>query len=216
MSFIKTSHDHDDAMLRTASASVCARQQDRTKGRVTHVIGQFEIDFEMTAVQRRIVERLAPVYTDEIVETVLRPVLESHQGTPSIRLIDWMLTNFAKSRRVVITQEDGERINVFNAYKTMLAHYRRRHFDAFRRRLRIKIKAPCGQLETTIAQLNFYWWSLRTGILAWVRKHADEIEQDMNEVTSRRRRRRGPGQRRSELSTAPTSKVSIYSAKEAE
>lgn len=208
MSFIKLSST-ETHVLKTSSASNCARTQDDTKGSVRHNVGRFVIDFEMTAVQKSIVERLAPLYTDEMVECVLRPVIEQHEGWPSIRVIDWMLTNFAKSRRIVCTKLDGERVNVFLAYKSMLAFFRRRNFDAFRRRLRITIRTPHGDLHSTIAQLNFYAWAHHTGILKWCRSHADEIERDMNEVASRRRLRR-PGQRRSELSTAPRTKVAIY------
>jgi hypothetical protein len=211
MSFIRFEEGAEARSVRAASASACARQQDRTQGAVEHRVGRFRIDFEMTAMQRGIVERLEGFYTDEVVEGVLRPVLEQHEGWPSIRIIDWMLTNFAKSRRVVCTKlTTGEPVNVFMAYKTQLAFFRRRNFDAFRRRLRVSIDAPGGEMHSTIAQLNFYAWAHQTGILAWCRKHADEIEKDMNDVAVRKKAR-PPGQRRrTELSAAPRSKVAIY------
>lgn len=215
MSFIKICEASDELCVKTASASACARTQDGTKGSVRHTVGKFEIDFQMNAMQRSIVERLEPFYTDELIEQVLRPILEQHAGWPSIRVIDWMLTNFAKSRRVVCTQEGGDRINVFLAYKSQLSFFRRRNFDAFRRRLRVKIHTPSGELESTIAQLNFYAWAIRSGILDWCRRHAAEVESDMNETAQRRRTRKAGQRRRSELSAAPPTKVTIYEAQAA-
>lgn len=209
-SFIKLSSDADDVRIRAASAVLCAQRQDNTKGSVHHAIGRFEVDFQMTSMQRRILERLVPIYTDDICEDVLRPVLEQHEGWPSIRLIDWALTNFAKSRRVFCMQQNGQRINVFLAYKTQLSFFRRRNFDAFRRRLRIKICSPGGDMFSTIAQLNFYAWAHETGILQWCRANASEVEEHMNTAV-RQRTTRKPGQRRrSELSSAPRAKVAIY------
>ena len=209
MSFVKLAAEQDGAFARTATASSCARTQDLTKGSVRHMIGRFEVDFAMTEMQRTILERLVPFYTDETIDAVLRPVLEAHEGWPSIRVIDWMLTNFAKSRRVVCTSGGG-RLNVFLAYKAQLAFFRRRNFDAFRRRLRVTIHTDKGELHSTIAQLNFYAWAHQTGILEWCRRHAEEIERDMNDVASKRRAQGSQRRRRSELSVAPRTKIAIY------
>lgn len=213
MSFIKSGTLHEDVVVGVASASACARSQDRTKGSVHAVVGErFEVDFRMSAMQRTILERLVPFYTDETIDAVLRPVIEQHEGWPSIRVIDWLLTNFSKSRRVVCTTPgSGERLNVFIAYKAQLAFFRRRNFDAFRRRLRVVVRTDKGELHSTIAQLNFYAWAHQTGILEWCRRHAGEIERDMLDMASRRKARAG-GRRRAELSAAPRTKVAIYEA----
>ena len=210
MSFIKASVDHNDVMVGAASAAACIRSQDRTKGSVRCVVGdRFEVDFEMSTMQRTILERLVPFYTDEMIDSVLRPVIEQHEGWPSIRVIDWLLTNFSKSRRVVCTTPNGgERFNVFLAYKAQLAFFRRRNFDAFRRRLRVTVHTKQGELHSTIAQLNFYAWAHQTGILAWCRRHTTEIERDMIDAAVKRKCR-ATG-RRIELSVAPKSKVAIY------
>lgn len=210
MSFISVTDETTDVAMKAASTLECIRKQDLSKGTVCRTFGRFTADFHVTSVQAAILSRLTAVYTDEMLETVLRPVLEQHEGWPSIRVIDWLLTNFAKSRRIVCTQLNGDRIHVYNEYKNMLAHFRRRNFDAFRRRLRVHIDAPMGPLESTPAQLNFFAWAHQTGILAWCRQHADAIERDMTEVASKRRSR-PPGQRRrTELSAAPRTRVVVY------
>ena len=210
MSFLKRSiYESEDYVLKAMSASRCAKTQDHTKGSVHHIIGRFEIDFKMTSMQKSIIERLQFVYTDDMIERILRPMLEQHEGWPSCRCVDWLLTNYSKSRRVICNGAANERINVFVAYKSMLAFFRRRNFDAFKRRLRIKIHTRSGVLESTIAQVNFYAWAHQTGILQWCKDHADDIQKDMNEVASRRRVRNGE-RRRTELSAAPCSKITVY------
>ena len=52
--------------------------------------------------------------------------------------------------------------------------------------------------------------------MAWCRRHADEIERDMNEVASRKRGRQPGARRRTELSVAPRAKVAIYRLEDAE
>ena len=214
MSFIKHSADSEGFAAKTASASACIRHQDNSKGAVRVSLGRFEVDFEMSTMQRRILEQMQDAYTDEMLETVLRPILEQHEGSPSCRSIDWMLTNYAKSRRVVCRRKDGEPLNIFVAYKRVLGFYRRRNFDVFRRKLRVRIHAPRGELWSTIGQLNFFFWAHNTGILDWCRAHRDEIEHDMNETSVRTKRhkvgRRPHERRRTELSTAPPQKVAIF------
>jgi hypothetical protein len=217
MAFVKTSCDAEAFSTRTPTAAACVRMQDLSSGGRKRVIEKrFEVDFVLTPVQQRIIHRMAEFYDDELIDQVLRPVIEQQGDAPSIRAIDWFLTNFSKSRRVVCKQKDGETLDVFMAYKRVLNHYRRRNFDAFRRKLRVTVLHPAGPLVTTIAQLNFYAWAHATGVLEWCRLHIREIENDMNHVSAAsksRRAQRQPGERRrTELSHAAKAKVAIYEA----
>ena len=218
MSFIKCSEEMEVFQARTASATTCSDSQDRTKGAVHVTVGPFEVDFEMTPIQRSIMARMAHVYDDDMVRCVLRPILEQHKDAPSIRAIDWCLTNYAKSHRVMCVQSNGEKANIYLAYKTALNFYRRRNFDAFRRKLRVTIRSPeHGDLTTTIAQLNFYYWAHTTGVLQYCRAHIHTIEHDMNRVATQTKSfkslKRPGDRRRSELTKPCKSKVCIYEAK---
>ncbi len=215
MSFIHTSEDVEIFRTQAASATVVACAQDRSKGSVHVRLGMFDIDFQMSPVQHSIMQRMLAGYDADMVENVLRPVLEQRKDAPSIRSIDWCLTNYAKANSVYCTQLDGQRVNLYVAYKSALKFYRRRNFDAFRRKLRIVVRSPHGDLVTTIAQLNFYHWAHHTGVLRFCAQHAALIEADMNRVASLTKQfksSRRPGERRrSELSKANQAKVNILS-----
>jgi hypothetical protein len=216
MSFVHLGDDHSIMTARAASAAFCSVSQDETYGKVHHRIGRFEASFELTNVQKIILTRLDEFYSDEMVDNLLRPIIEQHSGAPSIRSIDWLLTNFSKARQILITTGSGETINVFSAYKTALSFWRRRNFDAFRRKLRLVVHHRNGTLESTCAQLNLFAWAHNNGIIDYCRENSRLIEADMNEIAHRtkiHRRDRKPGERRrTELSKAPKSRVMIYSA----
>lgn len=215
MSFIHTSDDAETFRTQSASASAITNTQDRSKGTVQARMGPFEVDFVMSPVQLSIMRRMVAAYDERMIEDVLRPILEQSKGAPSIRSIDWCLTNFAKANNVYCTQLDGQRVNLYVAYKSALRFYRRRNFDAFRRKLRIRVLAPRGELTTTIAQLNFYHWAHYTGVLRFCAQHAMAIEADMNRVATQTKQfkatRRPGDRRRRELSRPSRAKVNILS-----
>lgn len=199
-----------------ASATKCNAAQDASKGHVSARIGRFETDIALTAAQAQMLRRLDAYYTDDAIDEVLRPILQQHAGAPSIRSIDWCLTNFAKAHRVVLTQRDGTHANLWGAYKAALNFFRRRNFDAFRRRHRVTVRHPLGDLVSTVAQLNFYAWAHELGLLEFCRTHAAEIEAHMNAVSSstkRHRAARAPGERRrTELTRADAGRIAIVEA----
>ena len=213
MDFVKGS-DSQVLVAKTSSASTCVYRQDETKGKVQHTVGRFSFDFVPTAMQERILARLADWYTDEKVDEVLRPILEQHKNAPSIRSLDWLLTNLCKARPIFTKQKTGGLVNLRSEYTTVLSHFRRRNFDAFRRRWRLTVHHEHGDLVSTIAQVNFYRWAHESGALDYAREHQQEIEESMNSVamsTKEYKRARLPGQRRrSELTHAPRTSVAIY------
>lgn len=212
--FVKFDKDPEMFRARFSSATQCADNQDMTNGRVFKQVGEIQLHFETSPIQESIINRVKDFYTQERVEAVLRPIIEQSRGSPSIRSIDWFLTNYSKSKKIICTRKDGRKENIYTAYKTVLNFYRRRNFDAFRRKLRIVVESPEGNITTTIAQLNFYEWAYTHGVLDYCKEHAKHIEMDMNSVASMSKRfkhNKKPGdRRRSELSKASMSKVSIY------
>eukprot|EP00798_Chlamydomonas_sp_ICE-L_P009688 gene9688-8516_t len=85
----------------------------------------------------------------------------------SLRLIDWFVTNYAKTH------------NVLKAYS-------KQQFDPFRRRDRILFHYGSENIETTVGQLNFFRWMIENRILEYVEEHVDEIEADMISSTQHR------------------------------
>lgn len=182
--------------------------------------------FCSAAVHARQVKRLEEIchhYDDATLERVLVPVARQLYVT-SLRLLDYTMTNWAKKTRImaVVTTPGGDRqpLNLFSHYKDWLRFYRRRGFDPFRRRERIYFVAGDGEvLDTTVAQLNFFFWAETRGILQYVREHKSIIEADMMQTLTESKRRRelaaqAPApvakRRRVELSRAPAAKCIVY------
>jgi len=199
------------------------RAPDAQAADVVHV-GRFW--FRASAVHPRQVKRLGEIchhYDDAALERVLVPVARQLYAT-SLRLLDYTMTNWAKKTRImaVVTTASGDRqpLNLFSHYKAWLSYYRRRGFDPFRRRERIYFAAADGTtLDTTVAQLNFFYWAETCGILRYVLEHRGAIESDMVQtlLESKRRRElaaREPAsdakRRRVELSRAPATKCLVY------
>jgi len=112
-------------------------------------------------------------------------------------------------------------VNVFQEYKSALAHFRRRNFDPFRRRTRIRFQVGEEKHETTVGQLNFILWAFRNGICGYTLRNIDDIESDMNATTKRSRKEKGVGtsmvavgakRRRKELSESKPSVCAVFAA----
>jgi hypothetical protein len=107
------------------------------------------------------------------------------ESKSSLRIIDWFVTNFSKKYYTVIEICIGEniiRFKVYNDYKLKLKAYSKKRFDPFCRWDRISIPCDNGKqyMETTIGQLNFFKWAIEHNIIAYIEKHYDDIERDMN------------------------------------
>lgn len=103
------------------------------------------------------------------------PIIEKKSNL-SLRLIEWFITKHALANNVVI-ESIG---NVHMCYKKTLKSYNKRRFDPFRRNERIYMtferKHKPIKVESTVAQLNFFMWLIRTKIL-------DHIVDNITELT---------------------------------
>ena len=143
-------------------------------------------------------------------------------GTDSIslRMLDWVCTNFSKAHALRLPRRGREPMYVFEEYLLQLDYFRRRNFDPFRRGMHkasnatFRIRDPDSgrELPTTLAQINFLAWAFSTGLLAFSRRKHVQIEAHMNRVTSATRRRRAGGRRagRSVLSARPKTRCHVY------
>ena len=207
-------------LLRPTTASQSFQQQDRTAGRKVMKVGRFRANFELTPIQVSILKRVAPFWTDGNVNHMLRPIT-TQKGRTSLRVLDWLCTNWSKSNVVVCedtTIEDTKRpSNIHQAYRNMLTYYKRRNFDPFRRRLRIVVEHPDGNVESTVGQLNYLVFCHTHGILKFANENVERIEKDMNATLSKSRKRkqeakqRGSPLNRTELTPSSSTKVIIHS-----
>lgn len=94
----------------------------------------------------------------------------------SLRLLDWFVTNYAKSNPVIINN-----INIYLNYKSQLKAFSKKQFDPFCRRERIVYYySEDESILTTVGQLNFFKWLFEYNILDYIKNNLDAIENSMN------------------------------------
>lgn len=118
-------------------------------------------------------------------EQFTRHTSKRAEQTISLRLLDWLVTNYAKSKNVVYTVTDPDTgsektFNVYMEYKAQLKAYSKRFFDPFCRRERVEIVNHDGvPQETTVGQLNFLRWCIKSGVVRFALDNRELIEADM-------------------------------------
>lgn len=109
-------------------------------------------------------------------------ILQILQGTSaiSLRLIDWFVTNYAKTHSTSYILNNQEFLVYLN-YKSQLKAYSKKLFDPFCRRERILFQiGDRPTFLTTVGKLNFFRWAIEKGILNYIRLNSAEIEKEMN------------------------------------
>lgn len=120
----------------------------------------------------------------------------------SLRLLDWLITNYSKKNNIVYKIEDEDvpnRFMIFNMfveYKNQLKSFSKRYFDPFCRKERIfydnnhhvsfinndeidSFKQRDDGIVTTLAQLNAFRWFIKYKVLDYAIVHLKMIEKDM-------------------------------------
>ena len=145
---------------------------------------------DLSSRERALLAHLRREYTDAIARDVLLPLL-SQTAPVSLRALDWTVVNWSKQHNIVCSSiVPGQMTNIHHAYRATLAFWKRRLFDPFRRRRRIRISVDGQEWETTLGQANFALFTYQTGILSYVIGHIDAIEADMNRISRRQKRER--------------------------
>lgn len=173
-----------------------------------------------------LMEAIGPFFENKAHLDALLPIIQG-KSKLSLRLIDWFVTNYTKKHSVTYERTSasrGNRINTFIAYisyKAQLKAYSKKQFDPFCRKERIWffVKPEKSQdsqdsqdyrdsgsesvvqpIETTVGQLNFFRWAIDNGVIDYIEKNREAIENDMNQ--SSRGRKKGP--RRKKPQRGPT------------
>lgn len=119
----------------------------------------------------------------------------------SLRVIDWFVTHYAKTRNVIYWIDDAQgsiyeesapmeslrKFNLFLEYKAQLKSYTKLHFDPFRRHQRVSFVVEPTlniQIETTVGQLNFFRWALQNHVLDYIQNHMHEIQEQMGNTSA--------------------------------
>lgn len=110
----------------------------------------------------------------------------------SRRIVNWFVTNYAKQYDTTyIIEKPNVKPKVFEVYHEYVAAmngYNKYYFDPFCRKGKhstvFDLESDTGEkLTTTIAQLNFFRWAIRNGVIEYVRRYSDQIYEDMTKRT---------------------------------
>lgn len=122
-----------------------------------------------------LMKSLNDFYKDEKHIGVLKPIL-NQESTISLRILDWFITNYSKKNRVILHNT----FDIYQNYKLQLRSYSKKQFDPFCRKNKILFYYNNKDfLETSCGQLCFFRWCIQNGILEYVDKHIQDIENDM-------------------------------------
>jgi hypothetical protein len=121
-----------------------------------------------------VLHRLETFYSNPDNFTRVQRILTG-ESPISLRLVDWMVTNYAKKHNVSYNTPNGRYVIVYLSYKSHLKAYSKKMFDPFCRWKRIQFMG----LNTTVGQLNFFEWAIQDEVLKYVEEHHEEIHADM-------------------------------------
>lgn len=167
-------------------------------------VGRFECPADLPPAHVAVLEALDCYFDDERLGRVLRAVQQGGDGL-SLRILDWLVTNFSKKELMTCSTPDGERRDLHNRYREALDFYGRPLFDAFRRGPRVRFEVDGVADETTVGQLNFFRFMLHAGVLDCALRDARLIERDMIKTHARAKElREALGGRRRRIELTPS------------
>lgn len=111
-----------------------------------------------------------------------------HKNGLSLRIIDWLITNFTKSFSVAVESEGLPR-NLRKDYHKNLSAHNKKNFDPFARRRRIHIVLFGKEKRvSTIGQLNFFRWFLSKDLVGFLLENKLVIEKHMKDSENKQGR----------------------------
>ena len=120
---------------------------------------------------------ILPFFQDDVLDRLVVPLVTS-QALVSLRLIDWFVINYSRKHRIAISPS-RHLLGVYESYRTWLHRWRRDLFDAVRRGVRVYFRHREVVYETTVAQLNYVYWSSIMGVIVYAKEHVLDISKHM-------------------------------------
>jgi len=111
---------------------------------------------------------------DKIYDVIMAP----SKTCISLRILDWFATEYSRKSGIELKNINNENIDIYVSYKAQLKAFGKKYFDPFRRH--IKFKFNYKNMETTIAQLNFFRWAITNNILPYIENNIIELTKEMN------------------------------------
>lgn len=129
-----------------------------------------------------------------------------NQKTPlSLRLLDWLVTNYSKKYNITYPLKyNSETIyfNIYVDYKNQLKAYSKKFFDPFCRQKRLVIDSNTFKwrtytseeditrkdIVTTVGQLNFFRWFIENKVMDYALCNVELIDSDMMATVNSKKR----------------------------
>ena len=158
--------------------------------------------------EQLVLHRLSNFYSNPDVLERVRAIITGNSNI-SLRLIDWLVTNFAKKYNVsYLTKADSRHVIVYLAYKSHLKAYSKKMFDPFCRWKRIQFLG----MNTTVGQLSFFEWAIQDEVLDYLEENFEDVQRDMDECSTTIAPKEGDERRkRHELSRSATKSICLHS-----
>lgn len=161
---------------------------------------------EIQSKEQLVLHRLATFYGNEAILGRVRSILLG-ESKMSLRLVDWLVTNYAKKHNVSYMTKNGRHVIVYLAYKAHLKAYSKKMFDPFCRWKRIQFLG----MNTTVGQLNFFEWAIQDEVLDYLEEHYEDVQKDMDECSTTIAPKDGERRKRHELSRSATKSMCMHS-----
>jgi hypothetical protein len=159
----------------------------------------YEMDKDYETQENLILSNLEKFY-HEHPDKLKKMVSIIHGESPSLRIIEWFVTNYAKEYYVWYmvplypdTPGSGEmvRFKVYDNYKSNLNSFLKERFDPCCRGNRKYIPYNDDlMIETTVGQLKYFKWLFENRVLEYIEANYTAIEQDMKQRNNTSRKKR--------------------------
>lgn len=157
---------------------------------------------EIQSKEQWVLHRLEQFYKNSTHLERVKSILAG-ESKLSLRLIDWLVTNYAKKHNISYLTKEGKHVIVYLSYKSHLKAYSKKMFDPFCRWKRIQFL----DLSTTVGQLNFFEWAIQDEVLDYLDANYEDVQRDMDECSTTIREPEGGRRKRHELSRSATKSV---------
>ncbi len=154
--------------------------------------------------EEMVLRRLSLFYADAEVLNRIKPILLG-ESKISLRLLDWLVTNYAKKHNIAYLTPGGRDVNVYLRYKANLRAYSKKMFDPFCRWKKITFLG----LNTTVGQLNFFHWVLEDEVLTYLEENYEAVQKDMDACSTTIQPKEGDRRKRHELSRSATKSITL-------
>ena len=163
------------------------------------------VTMDIQSKDQLVLHRLSTFYGNENVLKRVKDILDANSKI-SLRLIDWLVTNYAKKYNISYMTKDNRHVIVYLAYKAHLKAYSKKMFDPFCRWKRIQFLG----MNTTVGQLSFFEWAIQDEVLDYLETHYEEVQKDMDDCSTTIQPKDGERRKRHELSRSATKSVCMH------